>query len=176
MDREGGNKGKMRKCIEWISLHFPILSPFPLHFLILSPSPLYFLILSPFLCSPTPRLKGVAQPCLKSYQTPFLLLFFSPFFLKNATKTVNNWLLICTNSSLLMISAMFKYVDEWSSRLDAGSLCGKIWKPLTNALTVLLPQQCRHDEGHHIVPGTKIKGQGGVLILIIKIVFLSVMI
>ena len=37
MDREGGNKEKLRKCRKWISLHFLILSPFPLHFLILSP-------------------------------------------------------------------------------------------------------------------------------------------
>ena len=29
MDREGGNKEKMRKCTEQISLHFCILSPFP---------------------------------------------------------------------------------------------------------------------------------------------------
>ena len=46
MDREGGNKEKMRKCREWTSLHFLILSPFPLH----------FLILSPFLRSPAARL------------------------------------------------------------------------------------------------------------------------
>ena len=37
MDREGGNKEKMRKCRDWISLHFLHLSPFPLHFLIRSP-------------------------------------------------------------------------------------------------------------------------------------------
>ena len=36
MDREGGNRQRMRKSWEWISLHFLILSPFPLHFLILS--------------------------------------------------------------------------------------------------------------------------------------------
>ena len=36
MDREGGNKEKMRKCREYLSLHFLILSPFPLHFLIFS--------------------------------------------------------------------------------------------------------------------------------------------
>ena len=30
MDREGGNKEKMRRCREWISLHFLILSKFPL--------------------------------------------------------------------------------------------------------------------------------------------------
>ena len=29
MDREGGNKEKMRKCRKWISLHFLILSLFP---------------------------------------------------------------------------------------------------------------------------------------------------
>ena len=37
MDRVGGDKEKMRKYREWISLHLLILSPFPLHFLILSP-------------------------------------------------------------------------------------------------------------------------------------------
>ena len=29
MDREGGNKVKMRKCREWVSFHFLIFSPFP---------------------------------------------------------------------------------------------------------------------------------------------------
>ena len=29
MDREGGNRQRMRKSWEWISLHFLILSPFP---------------------------------------------------------------------------------------------------------------------------------------------------
>ena len=43
MDREGGNKERMRKCREWISLHF--------------------LILSPFLPSLALRLQRVAQPC-----------------------------------------------------------------------------------------------------------------
>ena len=60
----------MRKCREWISLHFLILSPFhfhflilslfPLHFLILSPFPLHSRILSPFSRSPAARLQ---QPC-----------------------------------------------------------------------------------------------------------------
>ena len=53
MDREGGNKEKMRKCRERISLNFHILSPFPLH----------FLILSPFSRSPAARLQQVVQPC-----------------------------------------------------------------------------------------------------------------
>ena len=48
MDREGENEEKMRKCREWISLHFLILSPFPFQFLILSQFPLHFLILSIF--------------------------------------------------------------------------------------------------------------------------------
>ena len=43
MDREGGNKEKLAKCREWISLHFLILFPFPPQFLILSPFPLHFL-------------------------------------------------------------------------------------------------------------------------------------
>ena len=46
MDREGGNKEKIRKYRECIFLHFLILSPFPLHFLILTSFPLHFLILS----------------------------------------------------------------------------------------------------------------------------------
>ena len=33
MDREGGNKEKMRKCTEWISLHFLFIFLFSLHFL-----------------------------------------------------------------------------------------------------------------------------------------------
>ena len=62
MDREGGNKEKMRKCREWISLHFLILSPFPLRFLILSPFPFHFLILSPFFRSQAARLAQFVQP------------------------------------------------------------------------------------------------------------------
>ena len=54
MDREGGNKENMRKCREWISLHFLILSPFPL----------YFLNLSPFFRSRAARLPQVVQPWL----------------------------------------------------------------------------------------------------------------
>ena len=57
---DGANKEKMRKCTEWISLHFLILSLFPLHFLILSPFPLHSRILSPFSRSPAARLQ---QPC-----------------------------------------------------------------------------------------------------------------
>ena len=53
MDREGGNKEKMRKCGECISLHFLILSIFPLH----------FLILSPFSHSQAARLAQLVQPC-----------------------------------------------------------------------------------------------------------------
>ena len=53
MDREGGNKERMRKCREWISLHFLILSSLPLHFLILSSFPR----------SPAARLQRFVQPC-----------------------------------------------------------------------------------------------------------------
>ena len=71
MEKEGGNRERMRKCRESISLHFLIFSPFPPHFLILSPFPLLFLILFPFPRSPAARLKRVAQPWLangfKSY-------------------------------------------------------------------------------------------------------------
>ena len=56
MEREGGNKEKMRKCREQISLHFLILSPFPLHFLILSPFP----------HSQAARLAKVVQPCVSA--------------------------------------------------------------------------------------------------------------
>ena len=62
MDREGGYKEKIRKCREWISLHFLILSPFLFHFLILSPFPLHFLILAPFSRSPAARLPQIVQP------------------------------------------------------------------------------------------------------------------
>ena len=62
MNREGGNKEKIRKCREWISFLFLILSPFPLNFLILSPLPLHFLILSPFSHSQTARLVQLVQP------------------------------------------------------------------------------------------------------------------
>ena len=51
MDREEGNIEKVRKCREWTSLHFVILSPFPLH----------FLILSPLSCSPAARLPQVVD-------------------------------------------------------------------------------------------------------------------
>ena len=54
MDIEGGNKEKIRKYREWISLHFLILSPFPLH----------FLILSPCFRSLAARLPQAVQPCL----------------------------------------------------------------------------------------------------------------
>ena len=37
MASEGGNKEKMRKCREWISLHFLMISPFP-HYLSISSS------------------------------------------------------------------------------------------------------------------------------------------
>ena len=45
MVREGGNKERMKKCREWISLHFLILSPFP-HFLSISSLSLHFLFIS----------------------------------------------------------------------------------------------------------------------------------
>ena len=48
MEKEGGNRERMRKCRESISLHFLIFSPFPPHFLILSPFPLRFLFISSF--------------------------------------------------------------------------------------------------------------------------------
>ena len=48
MDREGGNKEKMRKCREWISLHFLNISPIPLHFLTLAPFPHSLSIASSF--------------------------------------------------------------------------------------------------------------------------------
>ena len=52
MEKEGGNRERMRKCRESISLHFLIFSPFPPHFLILSPFPR----------SPAARLQRFVQP------------------------------------------------------------------------------------------------------------------
>ena len=52
MDKEGGNKERMRKCREWISLHS--------------------LILSPFLRSLALRLQQVAQPCLLLTKMPLV--------------------------------------------------------------------------------------------------------
>ena len=43
MEKEGGNRERMRKCRESISLHFLILSPFPLRFLFISSFSLHFL-------------------------------------------------------------------------------------------------------------------------------------
>ena len=54
MEKEGGNRERMRKCREPISLHFLIFSPFPPHFLILSPFPR----------SPAARLQRFVQPCV----------------------------------------------------------------------------------------------------------------
>ena len=53
MEKEGGNRERMRKCRESISLHFLIFSPFPPHFLIFSPFPR----------SPAARLQRFVQPC-----------------------------------------------------------------------------------------------------------------
>ena len=57
MDREGGNRQRMRKSWEWISLHFLSLSPFSLHFLILSLFPR----------SPAARLPQFVQPWLLAW-------------------------------------------------------------------------------------------------------------
>ena len=69
--REGGNKEKMRKCREWISLLILILSPFPHSLSISSPFPhslspfsLHFLIISPFSHSQAGRLAQIGQPCI----------------------------------------------------------------------------------------------------------------
>ena len=53
MEKEGGNREKMRKCRESISLNFLILSPFPLCFLFISSFSLHFL---------AARLPHVVQP------------------------------------------------------------------------------------------------------------------
>ena len=58
MEKEGGNRERMRKCRESISLHFLIFSPFPPHFLILSPFPR----------SPAARLQRFVQPWLVQSQ------------------------------------------------------------------------------------------------------------
>ena len=62
MEREGGNKEKMRKCRECISLHVLILSPFPLHFLIISQFSLHLLILSSFSYSQAGRQGSLLIP------------------------------------------------------------------------------------------------------------------
>ena len=63
MEKEGGNRERMRKCRESIFLHFLIFSPFPPHFLIPSPFPR-----SPFL-----KVQRVAQPC-KDAQLKILVI------------------------------------------------------------------------------------------------------
>ena len=64
MEKEGGNRERMRKCRESISLHILIFSPFPPHFLILSPFPLLFLFISSFsLHFLAARLQGCNDSC-----------------------------------------------------------------------------------------------------------------
>ena len=63
MEKEGGNRERIRKCRESISLHFLIFSPFPHSLSISSPFPLHFLILSSFPRSPAARLQRFVQPC-----------------------------------------------------------------------------------------------------------------
>ena len=63
MDREGGHKERMRKCREWVSLHFLILSPFPYSISISSFS-LHFL---------AAQVQRVAQPC-KDAQLKILVI------------------------------------------------------------------------------------------------------
>ena len=76
MEKEGGNRERMRKCRESISLHFLIFSPFPPHFLILSPFPLRFLFISSFsLHFLAARLQGCNDSC-----SPARRLFNSFFF------------------------------------------------------------------------------------------------
>ena len=60
MEKEGGNRERMRKCRESISLHFLIFSPFPPHFLILSPFPR----------SPAARLQlSIYMLCVQCYKS-----------------------------------------------------------------------------------------------------------
>ena len=67
MEKEGGNRERMRKCRESISLHFLIFSPFPPHFLILPPFPR----------SPAARLQRFVQPCNITIM-PMVLLYLFP--------------------------------------------------------------------------------------------------
>ena len=67
MDREGGNKEKIRKCRERISLDFLILSPFPLHFLIISPFSHSPLPGWHNLCSPVTRYHPKYTPPIKKF-------------------------------------------------------------------------------------------------------------
>ena len=71
MEKEGGNRERMRKCRESISLHFLIFSPFPPHFLILSPFPLRFLFISSFsLHFLAARLQGCNDSCSPGLREP----------------------------------------------------------------------------------------------------------
>ena len=67
MEKEGGNRERMRKCRESISLLFLIFSPFPP----------YFLILSPFPRSPAARLQRFVQPCC---EVIFTFIFLAATF------------------------------------------------------------------------------------------------
>ena len=95
IDKEGGNKEKMRKCREWVSLH----SPCSLNFLILSPFPLDFLILSPFSRNQDARMQQVVQPWL---------------FVCEYVKTIHE----LENSRYLFNKLHF--TCEWQSRSDTG--------------------------------------------------------
>jgi len=79
MEKEGGNRERMRKCRESISLHFLIFSPFPPHFLILSSFPR----------SPAARLQRFVQPwswvdCLARLNPPFCETLTGPNVASNS--------------------------------------------------------------------------------------------
>ena len=73
MDRERGNREKMRKCREWISLHFLNLSPF-LHSLSISSFSLHFLFIFSFSFHfSTARLPGWHNLCLPVWDYGYFL-------------------------------------------------------------------------------------------------------
>ena len=70
MDREGGNKEKMRKCREWISLPFPhslSISSSSLHFLSISSFSLHFLFISSFFISSFIQTIGFVDAWIKIF-------------------------------------------------------------------------------------------------------------
>ena len=66
MDREGGNKEKIRKCREWIFLHFLSISSFSLHFLFIFSFSLHFL---------TARLAGWQNLCSPDFNIDNTIIY-----------------------------------------------------------------------------------------------------
>ena len=88
MEKEGGNRERMRKCREPISLHFLIFPPFPPHFLILSSFPR----------SPAARLQRFVQP----WVAPFLKVVSQSLCLGSLTpdQIYTSWSIIKYNPTI----------------------------------------------------------------------------